>query len=386
MPPSESKSAPAVSAAEEPSHEWFTRDGLLTVLLGLVTLAAFYLCFRLVQPFVASIAFALAIAVAADKPYLWLRKKLKRNTASATIAVIAVLLIIVGPITLLATYVVQQGIQQVGDLRAAGMTWENALEQYPSLKSLWNWGEQNLHLSGQIDGLKKGATEQAGGILKGSVTILTNLVILMFVLFFLFRDRDGGLRAVRRLLPLSDREASRMFSRIANTIRATVNGSLLVGLVQAIMAGIMYVALGVPAAVIWAAITFLAALVPMFGTALVWAPIALYLALTGSMIKAAILVGWAALAVGTIDNLLYPYLVGDQMRVHTVPTFFSILGGISVFGGAGLILGPLTLAITLGLLDVWWWRTADGKDARHPEISKAKKTVPSAVLGEDEAR
>jgi predicted PurR-regulated permease PerM len=165
-----------------------------------------------------------------------------------------------------------------------------------------------------------------------------------------------------------------------------VNGSLLVGLVQAIMAGIMYVALGVPAAVIWAAITFLAALVPMFGTALVWAPIALYLALTGSMIKAAILVGWAALAVGTIDNLLYPYLVGDQMRVHTVPTFFSILGGISVFGGAGLILGPLTLAITLGLLDVWWWRTADGKDARHPEISKAKKTVPSAVLGEDEAR
>jgi predicted PurR-regulated permease PerM len=109
-----------------------------------------------------------------DKPYLWLRKKLKENTVSATIAVIAVLLIIVGPITLLATYVVQQGIQQIGDLRAAGMTWENALEQYPSLKSLWNWGEQNLHLSGQIDGLKKGATEQAGGILKGSVTILTN--------------------------------------------------------------------------------------------------------------------------------------------------------------------------------------------------------------------
>jgi predicted PurR-regulated permease PerM len=206
-------------------------------------------------------------------------------------------------------------------------------------------------------------------------------VILMFVLFFLFRDRDGGLRAVRRLLPLSDREASRMFSRIREYDSSHRERISAVGLVQAIMAGIMYVALGVPAAVIWAAITFLAALVPMFGTALVWAPIALYLALTGSMIKAAILVGWAALAVGTIDNLLYPYLVGDQMRVHTVPTFFSILGGISVFGGAGLILGPLTLAITLGLLDVWWWRTADGKDARHPEISKAEKNCPERSLG-----
>jgi predicted PurR-regulated permease PerM len=174
-----------------------------------------------------------------------------------------------------------------------------------------------------------------------------------------------------------------MFGQLAKTIRATVNGSLFVGLIQAILAGIMYALLGVPAAVIWAAVTFLAALIPMFGTMLVWAPVALYLALTGSLVKALILIAWSALVVGTIDNLLYPFLVGDQMQVHTVPTFFSILGGISVFGGAGLILGPLTLAITLGLLDVWWRRTADGKDATHVENRKQTTTAPSAALRQE---
>lgn len=181
---------------------------------------------------------------------------------------------------------------------------------------------------------------------------------MLFVLFFLYRDGRAAMSALCRLVPLADEEATRLFRRIEETILATVNGSLAVAFVQAVLAGVMYTALGVPAAVIWAAATFIVALVPMFGTFLVWGPIAVYLLLTDAWVKAIVLVSWGALAVGTIDNFLYPHLVGNRLQLHTVPTFFAIVGGIAVFGPAGLIIGPVVLAVTIGLLDIWSWRTA----------------------------
>jgi predicted PurR-regulated permease PerM len=162
---------------------------------------------------------------------------------------------------------------------------------------------------------------------------------------------------------------------------ATVNGSIIVALVQATMAGIIYLILGVPGAALWAAVTFITALVPVFGTFLVWGPIALYLALSGSAVKALVLVGWGVVAIGTIDNILYPYLVGDRLRLHTVPTFFSILGGITLFGASGLILGPLALAITIALIDVWWHRTTEGRAAEEAVVeNRMEEEPPGAVL------
>jgi predicted PurR-regulated permease PerM len=138
----------------------------------------------------------------------------------------------------------------------------------------------------------------------------------------------------------------------------------------------MYAALGVPGAVIWGAVTFIAALVPVFGTVLIWGPVALFLLVTGSWIKAVILVGWGMLAVGMIDNLLYPLLVGDKLRLHTVPTFFSILGGITLCGPAGLILGPLIFAITIALLDIWWMRTSEGHAAEEEVTDNNQRKIP----------
>jgi predicted PurR-regulated permease PerM len=133
--------------------------------------------------------------------------------------------------------------------------------------------------------------------------------------------------------------------------------------VQALLAGVMYAVLGVPAAVIWAGATFIVALIPIFGTFMVWGPVAVFLVLTGGWLKAIILVAWGSLAVSTIDNLLYPYLVGGRLRLHTIPTFFAILGGIELFGPAGLILGPVAFAVTIGLLDVCGARTTGDRMA-----------------------
>jgi predicted PurR-regulated permease PerM len=211
---------------------------------------------------------------------------------------------------------------------------------------------------------------------------VTQLGVTLFVLFFLYRDCDLALNATRKLLPLSSEEANRMFQKVGSTIQATVNGSLTVAAVQAALAGIVYAILGVPVAVLWGAATFVCALVPVFGTFLVWAPISVYLAVTGSIGKAIFLVIWGAVVVASVDNFLYPHLVGDKLRMHTVPTFFAVLGGLALFGPSGLILGPMALAIAIAILDVWWQRTESGQGAekaiaQEPPIDEAR---PGEVL------
>lgn len=338
---------------------WWSREHILILALGMSTLVALYVCYLIVQPFIPAIAIAAAVAVATSGPHRWLLARVGSRTAAAGISVALVACLIIVPLSLLIAHLVRQIIELQAD---GGMPDLRGLLPGPLARAL-DWAESHLDLRAQVLRIGQALAGQAGSLLAGSVAALTQLVIMLFVLFFLYRDSDRALAAVRRLTPLSPDEADRMFSRIRDTILATVNGSLTVAFAQAVLAGVMYTALGVPASMIWAAATFLVALVPVFGTFMVWGPVAAYLLITGSWIKALILVGWGMLAVGTIDNILYPYLVGGRLRLHTLPTFFAIVGGIALFGPAGLILGPVALAVTIGLLDIWWWRTAGGKSA-----------------------
>ncbi|HYP06317.1 MAG TPA: AI-2E family transporter [Bryobacteraceae bacterium] len=362
----------------------FTRERLLTIVLAILTFLALYICYLIVQPFVPAMAFALALAVATQRPYRWLCRKLKRNTLSAGLAVALVALLIIGPAAALTTYIVQMATEHIGELRKGGNVGEirQKLEQQPMVGPLIKQVGERFKVEEQIGNIGQAVASRATGFLSGSVSALTQLVITLFVLFFLYRDTGESVAALRTLLPLSEAETGRMFERVASTIEATVNGSLTVALIQAVLAGVVYLILGVPLAILWAAVTFLMALVPVLGTFLVWAPIALYLAFSGSLGKAVFLAIWGGLIVSSVDNILYPYLVGDKLRLHTVPTFFSILGGIALFGPAGLILGPMSLAIAIALMDVWWLRTEGGQAAEKEvaDVSHADTPAPAAVL------
>ena len=118
--------------------------------------------------------------------------------------------------------------------------------------------------------------------------------------------------------------------------------------------------LGLPAALLWGVVMALLAVVPVLGAFVVWIPAALFLALEGSWGRAVILIVWGAVVVGGIDNLLYPMLVGNRLKMHTVLAFISLVGGLMLFGPSGLILGPVALTITTVLLEIW--RHEDDKD------------------------
>jgi predicted PurR-regulated permease PerM len=370
----------AVDPAQASNSGLFTRERVLTLTLILATLLALYVCYRIIEPFIPSIAFALALVVATQRPYRWLRTKLGSPNLTAAVAVILALTLIIGPAVFLGTYLVQNAIRSINEIRTVDTSWRTMVEGQPVLANLLHWAEANFDLETHITRAAEGIASHATGFLKGSASIVTQLGISLFVLFFMYRDCHSGLEALYRLVPLSRNEAHRMFQHVAQTLRATVNGSLTVGAVQALMAGLMYASLGVPGSILWAAATFFAALVPVFGTALIWGPITLFLLLTGSWEKALILLAWGCLAIAMIDNFLYPFLVGGKLRLHTVPTFFAIVGGVALFGASGLVLGPMTLAITIGLIDIWWRRTAEGQGAEEEVAQVPGDGPPPAAM------
>ena len=179
------------------------------------------------------------------------------------------------------------------------------------------------------------------------------MCLTFYLLFFFLRDRDAGLQAIRSLSPLSDAEMDRLFERVADTIYAIVYGTLAVSSVQGLLGGLMFWWLALPAPFLWGVVMALLGVVPVLGAFVVWIPAAIFLAVEGNWGSALILTLWGILVVGTIDNLLLSILVGNRLRLHTVLAFMSVVGGLMVFGSAGLILGPVALTITMVLLESW---------------------------------
>jgi predicted PurR-regulated permease PerM len=349
-----------------PAHTGvLSRQRVQALALMAATILGVYLCYRLAQPFLPALAWGLALAVMAYPIHKAICRRIPNATLSAALSVVAVSVVIIAP----AAFVIHQLVRQAGSgVRAARQyvatgAWREATDAWPWLGRPIAWAFDNVALD-DVVGRAAGYLEAWGpALVSGSVGIAVQLLITLLVLFYVFRDRRDIAADIRSFLPLSEHETDVLFRRIGETIHATIFGTLTVAAVQGFMGGLMFWFLGLPAPVVWGAVMAVLATIPVMGTFIVWAPAAVYLAATGSWGKAAVLVAWGALAIGLIDNVLYPLLVGQRLRFHPLPVFFSIVGGLSVFGAAGLVLGPLTLAVTAALLELLRRRTSGGRAA-----------------------
>jgi predicted PurR-regulated permease PerM len=187
-------------------------------------------------------------------------------------------------------------------------------------------------------------------VLGGVTSFVVNSVITIFTLFFLFREGKSMRRRVAAVTPLTSEQVEKLFSGIENTIIGTVYGGLVVAAVQGGLVGLALWAFGIPSPVLWGAVAAFFALLPLVGTAIVWVPATIYLLATSHYVQAIILVAWGAGIVGTVDNFLRPYLISGRVQMHTLLIFFSVFGGVTVFGFLGLFVGPVILAVTITLL------------------------------------
>lgn len=330
------------------------------VTLFLLTICIAVLCLWMLWPFLPALTGAIVIAVVTRRPYNWIVSKVKNTSIAATIGVVLVILSFIVPATFVAERLGQQ-VLLVAKRLQKGSTEQGLLEflhRFPAISDAVQFVWGNIRLTSAIEKSSGFVASQLALLLGGSIALLVQLGILLFLLFFLYRDRERMLTFFRSILPLSSGETEDLLTNIYNSILATFLGRFLVASLQGLVAGITFAGLGVSGAFLLGIATACFALAPPFGAFVVWLPIALYLAVTHQWLHAVILVAVGSLIISTLDNFIYPILVGTRVPLHTAAIFLSILGGIWLFGVSGLILGPIVFTVAGSLLATWHERVS----------------------------
>jgi predicted PurR-regulated permease PerM len=343
---------------------WLTRERVLVLVLIAATALVAWLCWRLAKPFVPAITWALVLAVIAHPLHERLVRRLpKWPSLAAGLAVVTVVVAIALPATLVVRQVGAQGVASAAAARELVDTegWKLAIERFPRLAPLREWIDREVDVEEQVSQATGEVAKGVRGFLERAVDVTIQALITVFLLFYFLRDKHRLLRAIGRLVPLAPGETEQVRNNVRDTIAAVVFGTVAVAIVQGALGGLMFWWLGLPAPIFWGTVMAVLAILPLFGAALVWVPAAAYLAFQGDWDKALLLAAWGTLVVGLIDNLLYPLLVRGRLRMHTVPVFIAVLGGLFTFGATGVVLGPLILAVAIALLDIWRRRMAAGE-------------------------
>lgn len=333
---------------------WPNADQIRFLIVVSVTGIGLYLCYLLTVPFLASLTWALVLSVTFSHAHHNIEMRLRHPNLAAGISVAAILFLVVFPVVLVVQQLAQETAKGAVYIEAQirNGEWRAALAGQPILARGVLWVEQQLDLARTAGSISSYLTTLGTSLLLNSITQFLNLVLTFYMLFFFLRDRREIVRKLQSLSSLTGTETRYVLSRFVDTIHATVFGKLVVAAVQGTLSGLMFWWLGLPLPILWGAVMGMLSIVPVLGAFVVWVPVAIYLTLEGNWGKALILTAWGMGVVATIDNIFYPLLVGDRLKLHAVPTFIGAIGGILAFGAAGLILGPAIISVTLALIKI----------------------------------
>lgn len=323
------------------------------ILLVLVTLAFI----AILLPFYSGIFWALVFAIIFFPLHIRIERALKgRTNVAAALSVLICLCLVIVPGLIIMTSLVQQGnelYQRVSsgeiDLREMSTQMQQALPLFVQerLKAIEIGGFRELQE--QISApLMRGGSFFAGQALsfgQNTVQFIIAFGLMLYLLFFLFRDGRSMARTVGRAIPLSNAHTSKFMAKFTSVVRATVRGNVIIALIQGAMGGAAFWALGIQPALLWGVVMSFLSLLPAVGAALVWVPAVIYFILMGLWIKALILLIVGALGIGLVDNLLRPTLVGKEVKLPDYVVLISTIGGISLIGINGFVIGPLIAAL-----------------------------------------
>jgi predicted PurR-regulated permease PerM len=363
---------------------WSKSRSKLARWVGLMaaTVVALYLCWTMLQPFIEVLLWAVVLVIVFMPVHRRVRARVGSPGWSAMISCLLVVIVILVPLTLVTLAIVremthiaqslqpQPGGEGAAQSGVAGLFDPNS----PYVGKVLGWVGQYVDLeqfnsqqfiAERLKSLGGAIAGRTLGFVGGAVGFVVEIFFVIFTMYYFFRDGERMREALYSIMPLDDRRAHEIIDRTQEVISASVYGVLVIALIQGALGGIAFWVLGLPSPLLWGVVMVFLSMIPMAGAFVVWVPAALYLVATGHWGKAIVLAVWGTLVIGSVDNFLRPKLVGEKTRLHELLIFFSVLGGLQVFGVIGLVLGPVVVAITIALLDVL--RQADDSARGEPD-------------------
>jgi predicted PurR-regulated permease PerM len=329
------------------------------VFFGTVLLIA-WLGWRVVQPFLLELGWAAVLAICLNP----IRERLEPRlgpTRTSIVLVVGVLLLLVVPLVFVGFTLVNEGATSVdyvqrkledqgGPAALFHRAWDWARARVPALPE-----EQVVlsSISASIGRVLQQVADRTGSIVARLVGVTFSLVIMLSILFFLLRDTPYFARALRRVMPFGPEQNQRFIAITSELVSASVTSTIAIAAVQGAIGAIAFVLLGVPAALLWAVMMTIMAFLPLVGSALVWAPVAVWLAVTGHLVKGVVLAGVGLLVIGNVDNVVRPLLLSGKSKLNTLVLIISLMGGVSAFGFIGIVIGPLVAVLLTAIVDTY---------------------------------
>lgn len=367
------------------------RSGIQTLVLLLLVLVISAVFVTMIRSFLMALLLAGIFSALAQPIHRKLTQWFGGRGGLASLAILLLLCLVVmlplfglvGIITAQAVKVGQSVTPWVQRQIAEPAAFSHYLQNLPFYEEIVPYHEVIMRKAGElaskasvflVNSLSAGAV--------GTVNFIFTCFIFLYVSYFFLIDGKKLLNRILYYLPLEVRNEDRLLDRFTSVTRATLKGTAVIGVMQGCLAGFAFKAVGIEAAAFWGTVMTALSIIPAIGSALVWVPAAIILAVGGNYLKAIGLALFCSLVVGSLDNVLRPRLVGKDTRMHDLMIFFSTLGGIAMFGVIGFILGPIIAALFVTIWEIYgevfrdWLRESD--DPKSATAEAPAKTPPRA--------
>lgn len=344
-----------------------TENRFYNLVLIFIVVVLGYLSYNILSPFLSPIMWAVVLSLVFYPLYAFILRYVKYKSLASVLTLLAIFLILIGPFSYFAYLLTQEMVNLVnrmqngGDLLQGFLTHPVVSAVIRKLLVVLRMTEAEFYKA-VSDGIVGIAKESTGLIKAGFGNIVAggvNFVFMLLSIFFFLEDGPAFIKKAESFMPFSRGQRDRLLKQTKDIVVSTIYGGVVVAMTQGVIGGITFAFLGIHSPVVWGLAMFVGSFVPVVGTFVVWGPMVVYLFFEGLYMKGVILILVGVVAISSVDNILRPLIIKGKMKMPTVAIFFSILGGIKLFGFIGFILGPLVLALFVSVFDIFRYSEED---------------------------
>jgi predicted PurR-regulated permease PerM len=344
-----------------PASQYTLQQKVFLALLTVVTIGFFWI----LMPYAGAVFWGIVLAILFAPLYRrLLRATNQKPTVSALLTLLLIVIIVIIPVALISASLVQQAVGVYDMVKTGHIDFGRYFTQIISALPDWVVGllerfdltsmaSLQAKLSNTAAQVSQYAARYAINFASNTFDFLVGMTIMLYLLFFLLRDGHSLAGRIKTAVPLGRKYKQRLFENFTTVTRATVKGNVLVAIAQGALGGLIFWILGVQAPLLWAVVMAFLSLLPAVGAAIVWAPVAIYFLVTGSIWQGVVLIAFGVFVIGLVDNFLRPVLVGKDTKMPDYVVLLSTIGGMALFGLNGFVIGPVIAALFIAAWDLF---------------------------------